>query len=232
MLNLNFFNFRLIDAWAAMMNAMTSNAAWGGVRAGTLAVVFVPGALPNGGILRMTGVENLSPAGTSTIDSACRELASTNQLQLQYLANTWAGIRNDQVFDNGGVLASVTEVAAALMAVWRDVIIDKTGATCALPVFSTIASPYGAWNVGCAALCFAATAVDAWPFALNVRNNVGLGQGPSGQNYVSPILGNAALIQSVIDTGAGSAALIPDVDVAINNGSAIFSVMSQAFTFP
>lgn len=210
----------------------TSNAAWNGARAGTLAVVFVPGPLPNGGILRMTGEANSSPVGTSTIDAYCRELATSNVLQLQYLANTWAGIRNDNVFDNAGVSAGVVEVAAALMAVWRDIIISKTGATCALPIFQTIASPYGAWNAGCAALCFAATAVDVWPFALNIRNNIGLGQGPSGQNYVSPILGNAALVQSVVDGGGADSSKLPDFECGINNGSAIYSVSTNTFTEP
>lgn len=205
---------------------------WGAPLAGTFTAVWVPGGLPYGGAIVITGNASFSPIGSSVITSYCSEAYSTVLFPLSYLAGPSFGIPSPVYPVNNALPVPVIDMAVAAMGCWKAMMANLCNATFSPTNYSGADFRGDGIPVGILASSYAISLADGWPLVLHVRNTCGLGVAPNGDRLGAHSVPGTVLAVSNVAPQAQSAQLLPDFEVGINNGSSIYSISSNTFTEP
>ena len=193
-------------------------------------VTWTNGTTPRGGFFTAS-MEQLSVGNFVVNNYYAADTADVDTAPLT-LVGRLPVVPGTGIFGSGTVLpTSPTTVASKLISAWASAAVQLCG--CGVVSNSTVTlNPFGTAGlvsaIGFAVVATSNDAVSMLVARLNTRSfsTFYLSDAPIN---ILPGTGLAVPIQNVIESSGAS---IPDVDIAINNGSAIFSLMSQSFTFP
>lgn len=221
------FHGTLQDAWAALPvgTGLTDFAAAGNT---SLVAEYLVGSFPSGGCFRLTYNNGATPWDRRWYIG---ELQGVTAAPLAYMSRSCLPGASYQTQSPTGTPPSIVIAVSGMLGVWMSMAAQLAGATVNLVVTGGITKPGGtrpavaagvayAYNASDAVCMFATgTNAGAWLNSLAATNTI---QGmPSPPAIVIPPLQAAA-----------PAALLPDLDIGVNNGSSLWCVTSNTIVEP